>query len=115
MAYADQILTIFRALHGEFRADPAMSMRGMTFGINTTAVSNDQKAAARHALTVRFAEANCSKEQVKQLIPPSPAGAETISEYAIRILEGDPPQPPGIPKPRQRSQPPSSGASKDVM
>ncbi len=70
VAYADRILSIFRALHGEFRADPAISMRGMTFGINTTAVSNDQKAAARHALTVRLAEAGCSKEQVEQLIPP---------------------------------------------
>ena len=42
----------------------------MTFGINTTAVSSDQKAAARRALTVRLAEAGYSKEQVEQLIPP---------------------------------------------
>jgi len=42
----------------------------MTFGINTTAVSNDRKAAARRTLAVRLAEAGCSKEQVEQLISP---------------------------------------------
>ncbi|MFG6664768.1 hypothetical protein ACGYKB_16010 [Sulfitobacter sp. 916] len=114
VAYADRILTIFRALHGEFRADPALSMRGMTFSINTTVVSNEQRAAARRALTVRLAEAGYSKEQVEQLIPPSQVGVETISEYAMRILGDDPPPPPRIPKPRRRSQPPRSRPPNDV-
>jgi len=114
VAYADRILTIFRALHGEYRADPAVSIRGMTFSINTTVVSNEQRAAARRALTVRLAEVGYSKEQVEQLIPPSQVGVVTISEYAMRILGDDPPPPPRIPKPRRRSQPPRSRPPNDV-
>lgn len=107
VAYTDRILAILKALHGEFRADPAQRMRGMTFQYNTAAFLDEQRASARPALQARLAESGCSDEEIEQHIG-LPEEAETISEYAMRIMRDDPAPPARIPKPRKRQPPPRS-------
>ncbi|NUH66360.1 hypothetical protein HTT03_13810 [Sulfitobacter sp. S0837] len=69
--YANRVLSILTALHGEFRADPTQRMRGMTFHCNPDAYSDEDRAAARPALKARLAQAGCSKEAMEKLLPPS--------------------------------------------
>ena len=105
IAYTERLRAILRALYGEFRADPSVSMRGMKFQINTAAFLDEQRSAARPALQARLAEAGCSDDEIEQLIGPS-AVDETISEYAARVI-GDYPVPAArIPRPRKRQPPP---------
>lgn len=111
VAYAKRVLSIFEALHGEFRADPAIRMREMTFSFDTVVFTSGQRAAARSALAARLADADCSNEEIEQLIGPS-AVAETISEYAARVIGDEPVPAAHIPKPRKR-QPPSRPAISD--
>ena len=101
IAYAQRLRAILRALHGEFRADPSVSMRGMKFQINTAIFSREQRAAARPALAARLADAGCSDDEIAKFLVP-----ETISEYAMRIMRDDPAPPARIPKPRKRKPPP---------
>lgn len=101
IAYAQRLRAILRALHGEFRAGPSVSLRGMTFQINTAVFLEDQRAAARPALAARLADAGCSDDEIAKFL-----GLETISEYAMRIMRGDPVPPARIPKPRKRKPPP---------
>ena len=105
IAYAERLRAILRALYGEFRADPSIRMRGMTFQINTAVFSDGQRAAARPALAARLAGCGCSDDEIEQLIGPS-AIAETISEYAARVIGDDPVPAARIPKPRKRQPPP---------
>ncbi|MFG6501616.1 MULTISPECIES: hypothetical protein [unclassified Sulfitobacter] len=107
IAYAKRVLSIFEALHGEFRADTAIRMRGMTFSFDTVAFTSDQRAAARPALAARLADSGCSNNEIEQLIG-LPGDIETISEYAMRIIGDDPIPPARIPKPRKRLPPPRS-------
>ena len=59
IARANRVFSILEALHGEFRADPAIRMRGMTFHVNPAAFTAGQKAAAREALKARLKEVGC--------------------------------------------------------
>jgi len=110
IAYAKRVLSIFEALHGEFRADPEIRMRGMTFSFDTVAFTSDQRAAARSALAARLADADCSNEEIEQLIGPSTV-AETISEYAARVIGDEPVPAAHIPKPRKRQPSPRPAIS----
>jgi|GEM_PF-3174486 len=103
--YANRVLSIIKALHGEFRADPTVRMRGMTFHVDPAAFTPEQRAAARPALRSRLAEAGCSYDEIEQLIGLSEE-AETISEYAI--MHDDLVPAARIPKPRKRRPPPRS-------
>ena len=105
VAYVKRLHAILRALHGELCADPSASLRGMTFQINTAEFLDDQRAAARTALATRLADAGCPAEEITKLIEPS-SGADTISEYATRMMGDDPAPAARIPEPRKR-QPPS--------
>ena len=113
VAYANRILAILRALHGEIRADSAARMLGLKFQFNTTVFLDEQRATARLALVARLTEAGCSEGEVEELIGPS-AEFETISEYAMQIMRDDPVPPARIPKPRKRQPPPRPGPVKDV-
>ncbi|MAM00280.1 MAG: hypothetical protein CL583_17715 [Alteromonadaceae bacterium] len=66
--YANRVLSIIKALHGEFRADPTVRMRGMTFHVDPGAFTHEQRAAARPALRSRLAEAGCSDDEIEKLI-----------------------------------------------
>ncbi|MFG6612034.1 hypothetical protein [Sulfitobacter sp. 1A12057] len=105
IAYFERLCAILRALYGEFRADPSISMRGMTFHINTAVFSDRQIAAARPALATRLAGCGCSDDDIEQLIGSSTV-AETISEYAARVNGDDPVPAARIPKPRKRQPSP---------
>jgi len=65
IAFAKRVLSIFEALHGEFRADPAIRMRGITFSFDTVAFTSDQRAAARPALAARLADSGCTKVSIR--------------------------------------------------
>ena len=109
-AYAERLLAILRALYGEFRADQSVRLRGMKFHLNTAIFTGEQRRAARPALAARLAGCGCSDDEIEQLIGPS-AVAETISEYAARVIGDDPIPAVRIPKPRKRQPPPRPAIS----
>ena len=64
VAYTQRLLAILRALHGELCAIGHKSQH------NTADFSDEQRAAARPALTARLADAGCSGDEIEQLIRP---------------------------------------------
>ncbi len=104
-AYAERLRAILRALYGEFRTDRSVSMRGIKFQINTAIFVDEQRAAARPALAARLAGAGCSADEIEQLIGTSEV-AETISEYAARVIGDESVPAARIPWPRKRQPPP---------
>tara|TARA_R110002012_G_scaffold208038_1_gene378042 strand:+ start:605 stop:1327 length:723 start_codon:yes stop_codon:yes gene_type:complete len=98
VAYTQRLIAILRALHRDLRASRMKSQH------NTADFSDEQRAAARPTLQARLAECGCTDDEIEQLIGLSEE-AETISEYAMRIMRDDPAPAARITKPRKRTPP----------